>query len=96
MLAVVVGCGSTVVRDSRSPDTGVDVPPAAYEDATCWNAPRQSNPICNNGTRTYRVVRGGGWGDSVPASVRAAERINYIFPSVPYDGVGFRCAQGAP
>ena len=38
-----------------------------------------------------RVIRGGGWGGSNPAEVRAAFR-SAITPSSRYNIVGFRCA----
>lgn len=47
----------------------------------------------DQGDRTLRVLRGGGWYDHDPLLVRASYR-NGIMPVLRGDGVGFRCARG--
>jgi formylglycine-generating enzyme required for sulfatase activity len=61
---------------------------ADYSDEAVTN-PQRARPDASP-----RVNRGGGWGDSVPAWVRAAFRVGND-PADRSDYLGFRCARGA-
>jgi len=64
---------------------------------TCWDNTAANNTICNErGSRPgVRVLRGGSWGNTYAADLRAASR-GYVTPAYRTPGVGFRCARDTP
>ncbi len=65
---------------------------SGYRFTTCWNRPRQTDPLCNSAATGNRVARGGCWNDTNAASVRAGAR--YVFAPIPDARIGFRCVRG--
>lgn len=59
----------------------------------CWTGAPRSDPLCAIRSAT-RVIRGGSWGDTTEAYLRAPSRFG-VSPANRYDYLGFRCARGA-
>jgi formylglycine-generating enzyme required for sulfatase activity/serine/threonine protein kinase len=57
-----------------------------------WTSSWYSADYSKNRAGTYRVYRGGGWGNDAPADVRAADRNRNAPSDRDYD-LGFRCAR---
>jgi sulfatase modifying factor 1 len=62
----------------------------------CNNRSNAVNPLCFTGlAASSRVIRGGGWGDTVGANLRAASRGSFN-PNLRGFNIGFRCARDLP
>jgi formylglycine-generating enzyme required for sulfatase activity len=59
-----------------------------------YSAGQLSNPT-GPLTGSYRVMRGGGWGENTSA-LRSADRSYYSYPNYRMNFVGFRCARTLP